>query len=734
MTRWAAFVADGLDARTLWSALLEGDIAVPTGHAVAAAQVAHDLRRLGVGWGRERWDAAATRLADGAWAERLAHARDDAEPVARDAADARAAALLALLETVVMPLPALPARGALDGPLTTASILAAAALAWLDLAVAAADAHEADDERAIVERIRRRLARVHAHDHVARPAALALAVVEQALADVRWWPTWRRADGTVRVGASRRSLPGALHLVELRDAGVTGRPVVALLGLDTDRTGGGTAPQPFLGEALRRAVNAAVGHDALPLADERVREHRARLDWALVRCTGRAVALSWCAIDAGRDAEATADARVLDAACVALGDPHLGHATLRVVLGEPDGPVPLARRGIAPVILDAREAWLHAIAGADAWRDARAAVCAAWPAIARAEYHAAILAAEPSRPLDDADLEPVGLVADFAADGGSPFAGRRVSASELEALGACPSRWFYRYLLRMRPPEDAEYEPFVWLDARQRGTILHAVFEEIARRVIARTLDLHDAATETAMRAVFQDAVAHQERLHPPPSRWVRDAEVQELDEQLTAWLRAERGAGDGSDWHAVEQDLAGTTITIGRHAVTVQGFIDRVDRTAAGFRIVDYKTTRHTDGYFGAGGAHFKGGRLVQPVFYRLAMAARTGMPVTEFAYRFPAGRPPQLVRRYHDDELTRAEQALLPTLAAHLESGAFLPTDDSADCGFCDVRDICRVGDDGWQAASPRAEWTRTRLKARTVHPHLVPLQRRRHGEALP
>jgi ATP-dependent helicase/nuclease subunit B len=286
----------------------------------------------------------------------------------------------------------------------------------------------------------------------------------------------------------------------------------------------------------------------------------------------------------------------------------------------------------------------------------------------------------------------------------------------------------------MRPPEDAEYEPFVWLDAKQRGTILHAVFEEIARRVIARTLDLHDAAAEAAMREVFHAALAREESMHPPPSRWVRDAEANELDAQLTAWLRAERAAGDGSDWHAVEQDLAGTTIMIGRHAVTVQGFIDRVDRTAAGFRIVDYKTTRHTDGYFGPAGGHFKGGRLVQPVFYRLAMTARTGMPVTEFAYRFPAGRPPQLVRRYHDDDLTRAERALLPTLAAHLESGAFLPTDDSADCGYCDVKDICRVGDDGWQAASPRAEWTRTRLKAGNVHPHLVPLQRRRSGEALP
>ncbi|MCU0625559.1 MAG: hypothetical protein MUF21_03605 [Gemmatimonadaceae bacterium] len=304
--RWLGFVREGLEARALWTALLEGDACLdPATHAVTPVQLAHDLRDLGVGWGRERWDAARARLADGSWRDACLAPRDDGQPaMTAEEGTARADALAHFLHAVLDRMPMLPRRGALDDVPTSAAAFATAALDWLALVAHATPG----DEGPVLERVRARLQRIAERDHDLRPGALALAVVEQALDDVRWWPVWR-AQGEIVVPPSRRAEPGALHLVELRDAGTSGRPHVRLLGLDARRCGGGAKREPLLGESLREAINAVAGATLLPLAEARLRERRARIDWALARLGGRDVALSWCA----PDGDAAADACVLDA-------------------------------------------------------------------------------------------------------------------------------------------------------------------------------------------------------------------------------------------------------------------------------------------------------------------------------------------------------------------------------------------------------------------------------------
>src|SRR5207249_609578 len=54
---------------------------------------------------------------------------------------------------------------------------------------------------------------------------------------------------------------------------------------------------------------------------------------------------------------------------------------------------------------------------------------------------------------------------------------REVSASEIEALGACPYRHFLRVGLRLRPWEEPERT--YALDRRDVGSIMHAVLEQL---------------------------------------------------------------------------------------------------------------------------------------------------------------------------------------------------------------------------------------------------------------
>lgn len=735
MSRWATFVRDSLDARTLWTALLEGDLTLPAGHeATSATRVAGALRALSVGWGRDRWDRARERLADGRWltARLVPRYGDRAERIEATEAAACGAAMRALLDAVITPLPPLPSRGAFTDTTTSASALATAARAWL--ALAGASPHAADDAP-VAARIDRGLARIEALDTAPRESRVALAVIEQALADMRWWPTWT-LDGADPVRASRRAQPGAVHLVELRDAGITGRPHVALLGLDAERTGGGTAPEPFLGEGLRERVAARMGHEALPLAETRVRERRGRLDWALLRCAERAVTLSWSAFAPGRDAERTPAARVLEAARVRFDDAAMGHEQLRTRLGEPEGPVP--RESVsAPVILDRREAWLHVMHGGAAWRDARPALHVAWPHLARAAVRREALVSEV--PPDAFALEAMGHVPAFAA-AGDPFVGRRVSASELEALGACPSRWFYAYLLRTRPPEDARYDAFAWLDARRQGTVLHEVFEHVGRAVITGSLSIDDAEAEALVRARLDEALARVAEELPPPSDWIRDTERTRLLRTLVRWVameRAERRRAETAGiaapvWIAVEEALDGATVQLGPYTVPVVGRIDRVDRLADGtLRLVDYKTGRTSTRYFGDEGAHFHGGRLVQPLLYRMAREAReAGTTVSRFEYRFPAASPPYGTRVVDAAALRDGHDRLLPTLVAQLAGGAFLPTDDESDCTWCDMQPVCRTSESEYGAESPRAAWGKRQAKHGLAL--FVPLLRRRAGES--
>ena len=74
--------------------------------------------------------------------------------------------------------------------------------------------------------------------------------------------------------------------------------------------------------------------------------------------------------------------------------------------------------------------------------------------------------------------------------------GALVSATALETLGTCPLRYLFRYGLRVRPPDDPTYEPDRWLDPRERGTLLHRVFERALRE--ARSADSATASAAAA--------------------------------------------------------------------------------------------------------------------------------------------------------------------------------------------------------------------------------------------
>jgi ATP-dependent helicase/nuclease subunit B len=107
-----------------------------------------------------------------------------------------------------------------------------------------------------------------------------------------------------------------------------------------------------------------------------------------------------------------------------------------------------------------------------------------------------------------------------------------------------------------------------------------------------------------------------------------------------------------------------------------------------------------------------FRGGRQLQPSVYAAVVQSLLGAPVSKFEYRFPTARGSGHVADYKASEL-RAGASIVGDYVGMISAGHFIPTDDSADCKYCDARDVCRVStdDDGWVETSPRAEWAKER-----------------------
>ncbi|MDA8259816.1 MAG: PD-(D/E)XK nuclease family protein [Betaproteobacteria bacterium] len=178
--------------------------------------------------------------------------------------------------------------------------------------------------------------------------------------------------------------------------------------------------------------------------------------------------------------------------------------------------------------------------------------------------------------VDDARAPPVG-------------AGERIGGGTalLKAQALCPAWGFYQYRLgaAVLPA------PTFGLDARARGSLLHAALEEFWRgRGLADLLQM-DAATRSAeLRRVVAHALADFERRAPEPlPPRLRQLESERLQALLAVWLALE---AERPPFHVIACEE--------RHALDIEGLpvrvvIDRIDQLDDGrLVVIDYKSGRY--------------------------------------------------------------------------------------------------------------------------------------------
>jgi ATP-dependent helicase/nuclease subunit B len=324
------------------------------------------------------------------------------------------------------------------------------------------------------------------------------------------------------------------------------------------------------------------------------------------------------------------------------------------------------------------------------WRSAREKQPGAWDGLLGGEARAALAARHPF----DAEMSP----------------------TRLERYVGCPFAFLLRDVLGLEAPEEPGES--LEMDAREFGTLAHKILQVAFSAAIAGESGLDE--TLQALAAAWETACAEAELggVTGAALSWaVRRAM---LLEDLLECVRRDpvfATAGDRPvDVEWVFGETAGRIVSLelpGGRTVRFKGRVDRLDATAAGARIIDYKTGKGT-----TEAKRLKDGLGVQLPVYQLAVRQAGEADYRKIAclYRLVTRRGGfEELSLPDDEEATGRRLRGLVTQAAALVDAGLFPRSTAGRCDYCDVGYACGATD-----------WTRGRKREHELLADLVGLQR--------
>jgi len=529
----------------------------------------------------------------------------------------------------------------------------------------------------------------------------------------------------VRVGASGPE-PGHLHLSNWQGGGYSGRPLTFVVGLDQGAFPGAGIQDPILLDEERERLSVS-----LRTTSDSLRENLWGMAGMLARLRGR-VTLSYSAYDIIEERQSFPSSIILQAVRLVSGKPELDYSALAALLPEARAFLP----GEREKAVDEVDWWLGRLAAGGKLRDGLEAVKANFDSLGHgifarerrekdrvSEYEGKIK-------IDPREVHP-GHNQDIV-----------MSASRLEALAKCPFGYLLRYVLEVQPPEELKLDQTRWLDAMQRGSLLHEIFARFMRELrqggegakAARAgarVRVRAEKHASLIESVAEDVIARYKEEIPPPSGEIFKQERRQIEEALKVFLRAEeewegmcepllfevsfgtgrrRRAGAGKRGEAAaEQGMEEPAILDlrGDGRISIAGRIDRIDRVGDGrYRVIDYKTGSYS---IYEDLVAFGEGRVLQYALYAIAaeqilkkLKIDARPVVVESGYYFPTrkGEGNKIFRKFD----RKSFKNLVSEILGILEKGNFVanPRLGDIECEeYCDYAAIC-----GGASAKDRAK----------------------------
>ncbi len=277
-----------------------------------------------------------------------------------------------------------------------------------------------------------------------------------------------------------------------------------------------------------------------------------------------------------------------------------------------------------------------------------------------------------------------------------------VSSSKLERMATCPFNYFLQNVLKIEEPEDLKREPLEWLDAMERGSLLHSIYEKFYREITRRGEKPDRESHDELLQEIARLEAEEYRKETPPPSEMVYEQEMREIIDSCRFFLASEEEHSQRREpllfefyfgrGRRADPDFRGGAARIELPSgaeIEFSGIIDRVDRLAEGeYEVIDYKTGST---YSYSGGDYFKNGRQLQHALYALALEdlARDDIRVEKSGYVF-ASRKGEGQRYMRGSEGRKNVKGILEILFEAMAQGAFPPARNDRDYSFCNICDF--------------------------------------------
>ena len=278
------------------------------------------------------------------------------------------------------------------------------------------------------------------------------------------------------------------------------------------------------------------------------------------------------------------------------------------------------------------------------------------------------------------------------------------SASRLEALAACPYRYFLQAVLRVRPPDVPDDDPALWLSEAEKGSLLHELFRGFMEQLGAQGEKPDPAMHEGILLGALEELIANYLDRIPYESPAAYQADRSRLRRAARIFLHAEAdrtatpvgfeisfGTGASDGLHRpdpVDLELSD------RIRLSLQGRIDRVDREGDAYQLWDYKTgsaSRYDESDLLEGGLRLQWA-LYAHAFEQMLRDAGLRGHVASSGYFFPGERG-NGVRRSAPPPTRTELEAILSPVVEMVAAGGMLHVQKRRACRYCDYATVCTL-----------------------------------------
>ncbi|MCH2662874.1 PD-(D/E)XK nuclease family protein [bacterium] len=274
------------------------------------------------------------------------------------------------------------------------------------------------------------------------------------------------------------------------------------------------------------------------------------------------------------------------------------------------------------------------------------------------------------------------------------------SASRLETLARCPMRYLWRYLLGIQPPAEDAVDATRWLSPLDFGSLLHELYQKFMTDIQDRLPD--PERDEEHIRQILKHLIDRTSREHPPPNPLAYETDVARLETAAHVFLSEE--SKRPTDHRPKEFEVSfgfeaegglnhpePVSLSLGDVDIQLRGLIDRVDETADGYVIWDYKTgsaNAYNESDLLGGGQHLQWALYAHALSEILSQRDEGGPIVS--GYYFASDREHGRKMKAPPPDRENLGDLLRPILGL-ASKGAFPPIQKTPQCRFCDYKSIC-------------------------------------------